>query len=106
MFFLIGSLGAPVFTNQDSSPNIVVYNKQDITLQCEAVGDLPITVAWSYKGSIIQSRTTNTHLNIQSVKTSHEGIYTCNATNALGSNTKTLHLKVKGRLTFNLLLSE
>lgn len=94
---LLGPLGAPVFTNQGSSPYIFALKNQDVTLQCEAVGALPITIAWSYKGSIIQSRTSNTNLDIQAVTPSQEGFYTCTATNALGSSNKTVHLKLKSR---------
>ncbi|XP_031561718.1 coagulation factor V-like [Actinia tenebrosa] len=71
-----GPLGSPVFKNQVTSPHVFALKNQDVTLQCEAVGSLLITITWSFKGSIIQTRTTNTNLNLQAVTPSQEGFYT------------------------------
>ena len=93
-----GPLGAPVFTNQDSSSSIVAYQHEDVTLDCEAVGDWPMTFTWSYKGHVIQS-TNDSKLVLQNVtKDKNQGFYTCNATNKLGTNLKILHLELKGNI--------
>ncbi|XP_028517306.1 lactadherin, partial [Exaiptasia diaphana] len=74
-----GKLGSPVFTNQKAPSYITVYKNHDVTLNCETVGDTPITVTWTHKGKVLH--TNQTHLTLSNVNTTQEGFYNCNATN-------------------------
>ncbi|KAK3743988.1 hypothetical protein QZH41_010800, partial [Actinostola sp. cb2023] len=93
--FQIGSLGSPVFANQDSPSYITVYKNQDVTLKCEAVGDTPITITWIHKGQVLQSKTSQTDLTLINVTHAQQGFYNCSATNTRATNTKILYLHVK-----------
>ncbi|KAK3732362.1 hypothetical protein QZH41_018733 [Actinostola sp. cb2023] len=90
----VGPLGTPVLANQDSPSNIIAYQHDDVTLHCEAVGDWPMTFTWSFQGHVIES-VNDSQLVLTNVTKANEGFYACNATNALGTNRKILHLEMK-----------
>ena len=92
-----GSRGSPKIINkflQDTE----VYEHEDVTLQCRAVGDVIISVAWMHKGRVLQNRTTNTDLNIGRVGRTDSGDYRCEVTNSDGSDVDRMHLEVKGNI--------
>ena len=66
-----------------------------VSLSCVAESDLKLTIAWTKDGESLLPVESNVLLNgtllIQNIKASHEGSYTCRATNAL----KTIEAKVK-----------
>jgi len=94
--FYTGPLGAPVFINQQSPSYSTVYRNHVVTLKCEAVGDTPITITWTHKGQVLQSKTSDTHLTLTSVTKAQEGFYNCSASNTLRTNSKMFYLHVKG----------
>jgi len=65
-------------------------------LKCEAVGDTPITVTWTRKENILQSKTSDTHLTLTGVTRAMEGFYNCTASNTLGKTSRMFYLHVKG----------
>ncbi|XP_020915405.1 uncharacterized protein LOC110252895, partial [Exaiptasia diaphana] len=89
-----GFLGSPVFTTQERS-YITAYSNQHITLNCDAVGDTPMTFTWIYEGQVIQNKTDQPSLILTNVTKSNKGFYTCNASNAIGVYSKNLYLHVK-----------
>ncbi|KXJ21085.1 Neuroglian [Exaiptasia diaphana] len=89
-----GFLGSPVFTTRERS-YITAYSNQRITLNCDAVGDTPMTFTWIYEGQVIQNKTDQPSLILTNVTKSNEGFYTCNASNSIGVYSKNLYLHVK-----------
>ncbi|XP_059143240.1 cell adhesion molecule DSCAM-like [Physella acuta] len=78
--------------------NYTVMKGQSITMECQAVGDKPLSISWSFKGAPISSHT-NDRANVVSQSTPRgklsqltlnpttredSGSYTCNAKNKFG----------------------
>ena len=71
-------------------------------------GDEPLSISWTFHGSHITSDlgittmpmgTKGSSLMIPSVGHSHRGNYTCQATNAAGTRSRGVELRVNGRNT-------
>lgn len=77
-----------------------------ISLQCTVTkGDSPITIAWLFNNSEIQSSDEVviskigrkiSSLSIESTRAEHVGAYTCVAKNAAGANNFTSYLQING----------
>ncbi|KAI4875024.1 hypothetical protein NFI96_013611 [Prochilodus magdalenae] len=84
--------GPEIHTAKDS---LEVYEGQNVNLTCTADGNPEPKIVWSFNN---QSKTTGgrqTTLRITGVKFADGGVYTCNATNKIGSQTRRVSLVVK-----------
>jgi hemicentin len=91
----------PIIVNMSSDTTATKNTK--ITLQCEVKGKPMPTVTWIAEDDIqikhteIMTKDGMHYLNITRVRNTHEGKFTCEAKNKLGSARKELFLNVKGK---------
>ena len=78
---------------------MIVSYGQNLFLSCVAEGKPTPTITWSKTGSAIQSQAVYfpNGLNLYSVSSSDNGVYTCNATNSHGSNSTTASVSVTSK---------
>ncbi|XP_055866242.1 cell adhesion molecule DSCAM-like isoform X4 [Biomphalaria glabrata] len=89
--------------------NYTVMKGQSVTLECQAVGDKPLSISWSFQGSPISTSPTNERAKIVSQSTprgklsqltltpttrADSGFYTCNAKNNFGNGVLVNYLVV------------
>lgn len=87
--------GSPLLTAK--SLDMTVYEKENVTLVCNALGDTPPYVAWIHNGHVIQNRTSNTQLVLQAVHVDSSGMYVCQANNQNGEVRQGIHVEVKSK---------
>lgn len=73
-------------------------------------GDRPLSISWSFHGidsQVSDNGITTSNIGgrmsmlvIEDVKHTHQGNYTCQATNEAGTSSHTAYLKVNGKLLF------
>ncbi|XP_028968205.1 hemicentin-2-like [Galendromus occidentalis] len=86
---------APIWISNETSVSGVAG--ENVSLNCEASGHPTPIITMLKEGKAQQaSPTGNGRLRIDPVKPGDAGTYTCNATNALGSITKTITLQLSG----------
>ena len=102
---------APV-VGTPSSSTVAVNVGSSLTLSCTSRNSPPDTFTWRKdNGPVLQSTTTPVTYNVNSavfrsdysidnVTTSDNGTYTCNVTNAIGSDSATITVVVFSKLVF------
>ena len=110
-FFFLVSPQIAQFTFGDEP-----VNAGDVALiQCSVTkGDFPLDITWMFEGRPIESDTRNVivsdsgkrvkQLTIETVAARHAGEYTCVASNAAGSVSRTAVLEVNGIISLSLLI--
>ncbi|EDO35684.1 predicted protein [Nematostella vectensis] len=76
-------------------PDVDAYENKTITLQCQAIGDAVISIAWLHNDTLVQNRSVNTALVISKIPLNMSGSWRCVASNHLGSQNKTFFVGVK-----------
>ncbi|ESO90668.1 hypothetical protein LOTGIDRAFT_163888 [Lottia gigantea] len=88
--------------------NYTVLNNHNITLECQGIGDKPLSITWSFKGSPISTngnkrakvvshdtpRGKLSQLSLQPANRSDSGFYVCNAKNKFGHDDLMIQLVV------------
>ncbi|CAL1548258.1 unnamed protein product, partial [Lymnaea stagnalis] len=92
--------------------NYTVMKGQSITMECQAVGDKPLSISWSFQGTPISTSATNERSKVESQSTPRgklsqlilspttredSGFYTCNAKNNFGNGVLVNYLVVHGK---------
>ncbi|XP_048586568.1 uncharacterized protein LOC5507114 isoform X2 [Nematostella vectensis] len=88
-----GFFGTPVIFSP--LPDVDAYENETITLQCQAIGDAVIIIAWLHNDTLVQNRSVNTALVISNIPLNMSGSWRCVASNHLGSQNKTFYVDVK-----------
>ena len=68
---------------------------ENVTLNCSATGDRPLTYQWTMQGSstILNSDNSTGTLELVDIQESQFGTYTCTVTNDLGEGTDSVDLE-------------
>ncbi|KAJ7378256.1 Neural cell adhesion molecule 1 [Desmophyllum pertusum] len=89
---LVASL-SPTITNP-SNATVDVEDGDNVTLQCDAIGDPMPNVLWMKDGDILQDSNTTTALYIPNIELKDAGRYVCTATNEAGSASRNVQVRV------------
>lgn len=71
-----------------------VEDGDNVTLQCDAIGDPMPNVLWMKDGDILQDSNTTTALHIPNIELKDAGRYVCTATNEAGSASRNVQVRV------------
>ena len=84
MYILFVAVNPVIITSPPKSVKAELYHQ--VTLTCEATGDLPITYQWQRDGQVLLGETSFS-LVISEVAPEDRGAYTCTATNHVNNVT-------------------
>ena len=84
----------PEITSRSQS-EVTALEGHVLYLKCEATGIPPPIVTWRRNGHVIQNRTTQTNYIRQNVTTAAEGVYECEASNSIGTDSYMVVVKIK-----------
>lgn len=62
-----------------------VEDGETVNLECDAVGDPPLSITWENNGKVLKRGNTSIVLHIPNVRLRDAGTFTCSATNQVGS---------------------
>ena len=79
--------------NSPSSP-VDAVTGDSLTLKCSARGYPPPEIRWYKDSKLVHD---NTSLQFSSLKQADTGLYTCNASNIAGSDTRVVEVLVRGK---------
>ena len=96
LFYLLFCIGKPTITHLPQSV-YTVNETNNVTMVCRADGVLQPTITWT-KASSGKNVGSGEQFHIVNTRSSHDGAYTCTATNELGSDSKGLTLHVQSKL--------
>ena len=80
--------------------NMTLNDLESVTLTCITEGGPDNTFQWSFNGEELGSETSS-DLTLPSVTAANGGAYTCNVTNAAGSNTYTTYVFISPMITMD-----
>ena len=84
----------PEITSRSQS-EVTALEGHVLYLKCEATGIPPPIVTWRRNGHVIQNRTTQTNYIRENVTTVAEGVYECEASNSIGTDSYMVVVKIK-----------
>lgn len=79
------------------TPSVVKNVGSNVSFSCTAKGNPEPEVRWNFQNQTKAVGKWQITLQISKVKLANAGLYTCTATNEVGSATKTVSLTVKGK---------
>ncbi|XP_022790268.1 uncharacterized protein LOC111329763 isoform X1 [Stylophora pistillata] len=79
-----------------TKPNerVDVEDGDTVSLECDAVGDPPLSITWQNNGKVLKRGNTSIVLQIPNVRLKDGGTFTCNATNQAGFDFHRVKLRV------------
>ena len=77
-----------------SQREVTVLEGHVLYLKCEATGIPPPIITWRRNGHVIQNRTTQTNYIRENVTTAAEGVYECQASNPIGTDSYMVVVKI------------
>ena len=83
------------------TPDDATFNDSDtVILECMTLGGPGNTFQWSFNGAVIENETSaSANLTLPNVTAENGGSYTCNVTNAAGSDTNSTYVFIRPMIT-------